>query len=460
MTKTFTQFDDFALEKMALTKLPALCFALIQEGDVVHQKTMGFRDLKTRESPTPKTLMGLGSVTKVFTSLAIMQLHERGQLDIGDRVSQHVALPFSEDLDIRIWHLLTHSSGLPGLGFSESKLSARWFMHGFPVNSLEDLLTFMQGAEDWIQTSPGARWFYLNEGYILLGAIIEKVTGQRYADYVTENILKPAGMDRTYYDREKVEAERDVATQYMLDRDNNYLLGANLYGNIPAAGGLVSNLEDMVTFTKMFIGQGSAPNDTSIITPETLGSMREPQVKLPQAQAPEFGEGDEAYHQSYGFHVTENFFGQTVVGHGGGVMGGTTYMAFIPEKNAGVVLLSNGHGYPMAQLAMYGLSLLLGEDPEELPFMRSEGMLGELVGSYESFRGTMAASVHKNGDFLELRMHFKHETRVTPLVPFNLGERKRLFLTFSGARRRMVEFRITGDTVELISDRYKFRRRQ
>ena len=126
--------DSFVLARMQETHLPGLALSLIQVDGESDHRVFGFRDIETRRSVTPRTLFGLGSITKVFTALAVFQLCDRGLLDLDDRIDRWLELdlkPYGEP--IRVWHLLSHTSGIPALGFSESKMSDEWFMHGIPV---------------------------------------------------------------------------------------------------------------------------------------------------------------------------------------------------------------------------------------------------------------------------------------------------------------------------------------
>lgn len=462
--------EAFVLGRMIDTRLPGVSLALVANGTVVHQSGLGFRHLERRLAVTPQTLFGIGSITKVFTAVAILQLRDRGLLQLDDPVDRYIALPLKPaGQPIGIWHFLSHTSGIPALGFSESKMSDRWFMAGFPIADDEDLLTFMHGAESWVHAPPGERWFYLNEGYVLLGSIIEKVTGQTYVDYVTEHILQPLGMERSYFTREQVEGDPDHATPYLRDRDNTLFVGSNLYSPIPAAGGLVSSVEDMARFALLFLNEGRTTAGAPLISPESLQMMMEPRVRLPHEEEPGFPEaetwaqGDDvppeyAGYYGYGLQIYPNFYGNDLVGHGGGVMGGTSYLAVVPDRQVGVVLLANGHGYPMGQLAMYALAGLLGQDPEHLPFVRRDRLLNELCGDYESFRSTIRGEVLRKGDILELQIHFHHEDRVVPFIPVELGDHTSQFLAFSGGRRVAAEFVRSETSIDLVYERYKLRK--
>jgi CubicO group peptidase (beta-lactamase class C family) len=347
--------DAFALEKMIATRLPGLVLLLIENGEVVHRRGLGFADVGRRTPPGSDTLIGIGSITKLFTALAVMQLQERGKLDLDDPVSTHLGHDLrARGEPVRIRHLLSHSSGIPALGFSESKMSRRWSTDGYPVASAADMLTFMSGSDRWDQAAPGERWAYLNEGYVLLGAIIEAAGGGDYRDHIRQALLEPLGMTRSHFDRALVEREPDRVTPYMLDRDNRLFVGSNLYSEIPAAGGLVSTAEDLAKLALMLLNGGRSATGAQVVTAASLETMRQPVVALPAVEtdlypAPAAGRSRELF--GLGLYLQEAFLGVDVIGHGGGVMGSTGYLGVIPERGLGVVLQTNGHGYPMRQLA-------------------------------------------------------------------------------------------------------------
>jgi len=106
----------------------------------------------------------------------------------------------------------------------------------FPIASPRDLLVFMEGAEDWAHAKPGRRHAYLNEGYILLGAIIESASGVGYSEYLRRNILEPLQMRRSTFDEEDVERDGDVATPYVTSRDGEKVATRYPYGQMIADG--------------------------------------------------------------------------------------------------------------------------------------------------------------------------------------------------------------------------------
>src|SRR3990170_8841582 len=229
----FAALEQFVQDRMAETHLPSITLAVLERGETVYQRAFGFRDSERGLPATPATLYGIGSVTKSFTCLAVMQLAEQGRLAVDDPVERYLPLdlrPFGQAVTLH--HLMTHSSGIPALAYAEAVIrhAAGATDTWLPIGSYDDMLTFVNGAGDWIHASPGTRWFYLNEGYILLGAIIEKVSGQRYADYVGDHLLAPLGMTRTFLEKARVDADPDTAMPYVITKDHaqlpsHYLLG-------------------------------------------------------------------------------------------------------------------------------------------------------------------------------------------------------------------------------------------
>jgi len=187
----WTNLDSFIQEKLKRTGLPGISLALINQGEVIYAKGYGFRDLEARLPATPNTVYGIASVSKPFTAVAILQLVEEGKLSLEDPIEKFLpinARPFGDS--IRIWHLLTHTSGIPALDFIEAEIRNVQKTREKLWN-LAEIILWLNKSSGWAEARPGERWFYLNESYTLLGAIIEKVSGVPYAEYVRERIFKP-----------------------------------------------------------------------------------------------------------------------------------------------------------------------------------------------------------------------------------------------------------------------------
>ena len=160
----------------------------------------------------------------------------------------------------------------------------------------------------------------------------------------------------------------------------------------------------------------------------------------------------------YGLGIVPNFLGEKLVAHSGSVGTATAYMGFLPEKQLGILLLANGSGYPPGSMGQYGLALLLGHDPEQLPFIQRQHRLAELTGQYATYKGTMRRTVGKAGDFLLLEAKDNHGTVSQTLVPDRLGETRRTFYALADGIKQPVEFRVSASGIDLIIERYYLRR--
>jgi len=166
-----------------------------EKGDVIYKKGFGFANMEWEIPNDTETKFRLGSITKQFTSMLIMQLVEKGKLKLDDKLSE--LLPYyRKDIGekVTIHHLLTHTSGIPsytGLpGFFQDVSR-----DPYPVD--EFIKKYCSGD---LEFEPGSKYKYNNSGYFLLGAIIEKVTGKTYEDILKENILDPLNLKNTGYD--------------------------------------------------------------------------------------------------------------------------------------------------------------------------------------------------------------------------------------------------------------------
>ena len=447
--------ERFIFDKMASSRLPGLSLAIVEGDRVSYSRGFGQRDLANGLPATPDTLYSIGSVTKSFTALAVMQLAERGLLDPRDPVDRFLPFdirPMGEA--IRLEHLLSHSSGIPALAYSEALIShangtgGRWL----PIAGPDDILTFMDGAGEWAESAPGERWAYSNEGYALLGLIVEKVSGQSYSDYLRENILAPLGMERTFLNRSQVEAEADKAVPYVLAPGEQPRPGHYLYRRIRSEGGLISSVSDLARYVAMFLAQGAG-----VASPATVEALARPRVSGPQLSSGVLDSGEEATRGwGYGL-VSDELLGRKLVGHGGNVLVSTAHLAFLPEERLGVAVLANGEGYPLGHIARAALATVLGQDPGVVTAIGVERRLESLCGNYLGYRGTIGARVERQANFLRLRFDGSIPQE-TILVPEDLQGPEYRFFTLADGLRLPVLFRDEGGSTELLFERHKLKR--
>lgn len=447
-----SDFDNFLYGKMSDTKLPSLTGAILKDGEIIHTKALGLKKIESGESTTPATNYGIGSVTKSFAALGIGKLVESGKVDFHDPIVKYIPSlsEYRAFEGVEIHHLLTHSSGIPGLGsaevliFNAVGLTKKWF----PSASIDDLISFMDEVDDWVVTQPGKRFFYLNEGYHLIGEVISKTSGVHYTKFIKNEIFTPLEMNRTFFSKEEVERDGNFATPYLI-KEGRAEASVIPWGS-GAAGGIMSNVLDLSNYLEMYIERGEF-RGKKVVSKDIIEKMETIYSKPPVSLFPDYGYG-------YGLFVTNDFFGQRLVRHDGSVGVYTSSVAFLPKQNLGVSILSNAEGYNLILCGLYGLLTMIGKDPRDFAPIKRETLLQKLVGNYSSYKGTVSAQVKRNGDFLILSGEDIGENIV--LVPEKENENRATFYTLRNTARLEVEFSFDRDrkAVEMIFERYRYRK--
>jgi CubicO group peptidase (beta-lactamase class C family) len=441
-------FDDFAYARMSEAKLPSLSIAIVKEDQIIHSVAFGLKNIEAAEPTTNKTNYGIGSITKSFTALGIAKLVEEGSLDFHDLVVKYLPrlAKYKAFEKVEIHHLLTHSSGIPALGSAEVLIynavgrTKKWF----PTSTIDDLVSFFDQVDDWVVTDPGKKFFYLNEGYDLLGEIISKVSGIDYSKFIKKQILVPLEMNRCFFSKDEQEKDGDFATPYLM-KEGKAEKSVIPWGS-GAAGGLMSNSLDLSNYVQFFLNRGEF-HGKPVIEKETLRKMETAFSKPPVSLFEDYGYG-------YGLFVANDFFGQKLLRHDGSVGVYTASMAYLPESKLGISILCNGEGYNLTLLSLYGLITMLGKDPEEFEPIKRERILRKLEGNYASYRGTVTAKVKRNGDFLILSGEDIGENIV--LAPEKVDDKQATFYTMRSTAKLLVEFSVRGQSIEMIFERYRY----
>lgn len=360
-----SSIDDLTafLERLVATENPpGLSVAVVKDDNVVYQRAFGFADGPARIEATPKTIYRWWSLTKILTAIAILQLHEQGQLDIEDEVRQY--LPFfqttfrgTEAPPVRLRHLLNHSSGLPNL-----RLEVLRWMHPEegPGNNANELLAENFERFSRLRASPGRRGVYSNFGYMVLGAVVEKVSGQSYEDYVVENILNPLGMELTRFtiadsmrphiaagchplvDFQTIflPAIRNIDA-YIQKIENGRIWLAPFYLDANAYGGAMGSVTDAARLLRALLNEGTLEG-RSILAPETARMMLQGgRVRAgPSTVAPLYYRRAGMEH-GLGFWVFPSREGERYE-HTGAGLGFATLFRLYPEDRLAIALLANG----------------------------------------------------------------------------------------------------------------------
>jgi CubicO group peptidase (beta-lactamase class C family) len=444
------ELEKFIFQRMTASGIVGLSIATIKDGVVNYQRGFGFRDFEKGTSATPETIYCIGSVTKSFTALAVMQLCEAGKLSLDDPIEKW--LPFMErpmGEKILIRHLLSHTSGLSALGYAEATLAAItetpdiWL----PISNSRDLLVFMRGAEEWAISKPGERHAYLNEGYILLGALVEETSGQSYADYVKEKILLPLHMYRSSFTEDDVNDDEDLAVPYVTNRNGGKVATRYPYGQMISDGGLMSNALDMANYLRMLLGLG-AFDGHRLASEESIGELMSPKIRMLDEPI----EGEEWRYYGYGLRIKDGFLGHRLVQHSGSVFGSSAYINFVPDLGCGVAILANG-GYYLEDIGEYAVALLMGRSPLEITSFRRGRILDGLTGAYKTFKDTSSYRVVRSGGILQLEQRWGERTFTTPMIPVDIEGETKSFKTFGVDTTTPALFVSRGGETYLIYER-------
>lgn len=348
-------------------------------GETLLRAGYGMADLEHGIPIEPDMVFRLGSITKQFTAVGIMMLAEEGKLSVDDDITQHLPGYPAPKTRVTIEHLLTHTSGIPSYT-DNAELMAK--VHA--PYTVDEMLAVFKDQE--LEFEPGSQWDYNNSGYFLLGAIIEQVAGQSYADFVQQRIFAPLGMKKSYYgDHEQIIPKR--ARGYHRDEDG-YINAPYLSMSIPyAAGSLLSTVDDLVLWN-------AALNSDRLLPQKVLQRMWS-EYKLTNGDGTGYG---------YGWAVGENN-GSPVIHHAGGIHGFSTMGIRLPEQDVYVAVLSNnpqserGAGY----LAQRAAALLSGENLNPAQAKVATETLESYVGVYQINEHDQRVITLENGQLFSQR---------------------------------------------------------
>jgi CubicO group peptidase (beta-lactamase class C family) len=329
---------------------PGVSVIVVRDGDVVYDESFGVAGPTGRPASSDSSYRWW-SITKIVTAIAILQLEERGALELDDPVSDH--LPF---VDLRgpagspavtIRHLLSHSSGLPDAGIE----ILGWIHYqGEPLPDQTALITRLLPRYSTLETVPGTEGQYTNIGYMVLAAIVERASGQAYADYVSDRILTPLGMSDTGF-VEPTSAPAAVASHpvdvmtvpasFVIDlgravreRSEGRLWFDPVYPDALGPSGLVGTPRDLARLAAALLAEGELDGQR-VLDPASVAAMAVPHVTADRTPAPPT------------FHIGLGWFtnvrdGRLSLTHGGQGMGTVSLMRLYPEEKLAIVVAANG----------------------------------------------------------------------------------------------------------------------
>jgi len=327
-----------------------------QKGNILLQKGYGYKNFNTHSLNDEKTIFQVGSITKQFTAVVILQLQEKNLISVQDKLSKYI--PDYPNADkITVENLLTHTSGIFNYTNDET------FMKTEAVKSitLEHLIGLFKNKP--LDFPPGEKYNYSNSNYILLGYIIGKITGKSYFTVVRENIFQPLHMDHSGFDF-KTLAGPDKATGYLklthkINQPAPIIDSSVAY----AAGGLYTTVGDLYKW------------DRALYTGQIINAASREQAFT-------------AHQSNYGYGwIIDSSYGKKVLIHEGGIFGFASFIGRVPADETCIILFDNHQCQGLARIAE-DINSILNDQPYEFPRPRNEievdtATLRQYVGKYQ-----------------------------------------------------------------------------
>jgi CubicO group peptidase (beta-lactamase class C family) len=389
--------DAYVAARASETGEVGLSLAIVQNGKVVLAKGFGQANLKPSHPVTADTPFAIGSVTKQFTCACILLLAEEGKLSVRDPVARYFP-DLTRAGDVTLYDLMTHTSGYPDyypLDFVDRRLLK-------PI-ACDQLIQDYAGSK--LDFEPGTRWSYSNTGYVILGRVVEKASGEPFGRFLERRILRPLGMEHARFDPG---ADAEGLPQGYL----SFALGPpemakrEAAGWLYAAGGLYATASEVAAWDL-------ALADGKLLKPESFKLMSTPRQLA----------GGRTTDYACGLHVTQRD-GQTILKHNGAVSGFQSFNAIIPRTRSAVVLLANVENRATAALHSTLLSLLLKDQGE-----RDGPAVPQVVGLSPKEAG----------------LEFFHQMQAGKVDRGRLGEEFSLYLTDERVRAAAVRLQGLGE---------------
>jgi CubicO group peptidase (beta-lactamase class C family)/D-alanyl-D-alanine dipeptidase len=367
------RLNEFVAHELKDKDIPAVSVALVDGDRTVLAKGYGYTDARRQTNATADTIYRVGSISKLFTDLAVMQLVAAGKLDLDADIRTYLPdftphHPFNTPITLR--QLMSHQSGL----VRESP-AGHYFDDTSP--SLADTVKSLNSTA--LVYQPGTRTKYSNAGVSVAGLVVEKLTGKRFDEHVREVLFEPLRMPTSGF-VSSPQIKRTLATAWMRSHHAPRFVAPDFaLGTLPA-GNLYSSMNELSHFLSAILNGGQF-DGKSVIDQDLLRSMFEP-IRAPNDRAPLYG---------IGFGLG-NIDGHRIIQHGGAVYGYSTQLVGLPDQRIGVVTsaaLDGANGFTR-RLSEYAVRLLLAQKAgQPLPNIESTRPLApelrdRLLGTYAS----------------------------------------------------------------------------
>lgn len=333
--------DSLFLEFMEARRVPGIAWGLILDGDLVHVRTAGLREVPSGAPVERETVFRIASMTKSFTALAILRLREEGRLTLDDPAERYVpelrglAYPTTDSPRLTIRHLLSHATGFP----EDNPWGDR------QLDASEEAFSEMLRGGIPFSNPPGVAYEYSNYGFAILGRIVANVSGMSYPQYLRSAILEPLGLQATTLEAAEVPAGR-LALGYRWEDEQWKDEPPLPDGAFGPMGGMLTSIDDLGRYVA-YLMSAWPPRDGPEAGPVPRAALREmQQVARPRPARVTRRASDGAVQLSaggygYGLGITQSCGVGHEVAHSGGLPGYGSQMRWLPEYGVGIIALGN-----------------------------------------------------------------------------------------------------------------------
>jgi len=332
-----TQIDSVLTTVFKASEEPGAVFLVAKDGEPIYRKAFGQANIELDVKMNPENVFQIGSMTKQFTAMAIVMLEEQGKLNVNDTISNYIP-DYPNGSNITIHHLLTHTSGIKD--FTKMKTIMTIAKKDQTPKELVDFF-----KDEPVDFKPGEQFSYNNSGYVVLGYIIEIVSGKTYEDFIEQNIFKKLGMNNSRYasDREIVKHRA-----YGYHNRGAFTNKMQVSLSIPyASGSLMSSVDDMLKWQ-------NAINDNVLISEKAKEKLFTIYT-LNNGKSINYG---------YGWHL-KDIDGVATREHGGSIFGFKSMGVYVPSLDIYVIGFSNCDCNSPTELVRKIASLIINSQGNE-----------------------------------------------------------------------------------------------
>jgi len=320
-----------------------------ENSKVIYRRSFGFADAKNKLPNKEDSRFQLASITKIFTSTAVLQLRDRGRLNLDDPLNKF--FPEFPYPDITIRHLLSHTSGLPDFQIFEELVEK----DPSKIFTNSDIITALKAWKEPLSSRPGDSWSYSNPGYCLLALLVEKLSGLKFEDYVRQQIFLPTGMANSYFETDKLpttDLNKAKEQRYRLLFDTELqAVEMEKWRGFTGNGGIISTVGDLLKFDQ-------ALSSGKLLKDSTLEEAFSP-VRLNNGKSVKTTTLDASY--GLGWFIFEDESGGKIVWHGGGRPGIVTVFLRNVSKRQTAIVLDNSYNLETYRIGLNAINIVNGK---------------------------------------------------------------------------------------------------